>query len=68
MTYYETLAGGGVFVMDIINWYRSPVSDDYENDVASMTGNALMRFIRRNRDRGKDPSRQGTINRTPPLV
>ena len=45
MTYYETVAGVGVFVVGSINRYSSLGSDGYWHSVAKVTENVLGDFI-----------------------
>lgn len=47
MVYYETNAGGAVFSVGSINWYCSLGWDDYQNNVAKLTGNVIKEFLRR---------------------
>ncbi|KAK5263775.1 hypothetical protein LTR99_010880 [Exophiala xenobiotica] len=47
MVYYETQAGGAVFSVGSINWYCSLGWDDYQNNVAKLTGNVIQEFLRR---------------------
>lgn len=49
ITYYETHAGGAVFSVGSINWYSSLAWNNYENNVAILTGNVLKDFGRRQR-------------------
>ncbi|MBT6588496.1 MAG: N,N-dimethylformamidase, partial [Rhodospirillaceae bacterium] len=45
LLFYETPAGGGVFTTGSISWCASLAHDDYENNVARITGNVLQRFL-----------------------
>jgi hypothetical protein len=47
IVYYDTHAGGAVFSVGSINWFCSLGWDDYENNVAKLTGNVLREFMRR---------------------
>lgn len=47
IVYYETNAGGAVFSVGSINWYCSLGWDDYQNNVAKLTGNVIKEFLRR---------------------
>lgn len=51
MVYYETAGGGAVFSVGSINWYSSLAWNDYGNNVATITGNILRKFM----ERGKGP-------------
>ncbi len=47
MTYLERPAGGSVFSVGSIAWSTSLFHNDYNNNVAKVTGNVLAEFIRR---------------------
>lgn len=47
MVYYDTQAGGAVFSVGSINWFCSLGWDDYQNNVAKVTGNVIREFLRR---------------------
>jgi hypothetical protein len=47
IVYYETNAGGAVFSVGSINWYTSLGWDDYQNNVARVTGNVIREFVKR---------------------
>ncbi|EXJ83492.1 hypothetical protein A1O1_07115 [Capronia coronata CBS 617.96] len=47
IVYYETQAGGAVFSVGSINWFCSLGWDDYQNNVAKLTGNVIKEFLRR---------------------
>jgi N,N-dimethylformamidase len=47
MTYLERPAGGSVFSVGSIAWSTSLPHNDYDNNVAKVTGNVLAEFIRR---------------------
>lgn len=47
IVYYETDAGGAVFSVGSINWFCSLGYDDYQNNVAQLTGNVIREFLRR---------------------
>jgi N,N-dimethylformamidase len=49
MTYLERPAGGSVFSVGSIAWSTSLPHNDYDNNVAKVTGNVLAEFIRRRR-------------------
>ena len=51
MVYYETNAGGAVFSVGSINWYPSLGWNDYDNNVARLTGNVIREFLRRSTGR-----------------
>ena len=45
MTFFETPSGGAVFSTGSISYAGSLSVDSYSNDIATMTGNVLKRFI-----------------------
>lgn len=45
MVYYVGSGGGGVFSVGSINWYCSLAWDDYDNNVARLTGNVIKGFL-----------------------
>ncbi|CAH0033151.1 unnamed protein product [Clonostachys rhizophaga] len=45
MTYYETCGGGAVFSVGSISWYCALGFNNYDNDVAVITKNALLHFL-----------------------
>lgn len=45
MTFFETPSGGAVFSTGSISYAGALSIDDYENDIATMTGNVLKRFL-----------------------
>jgi N,N-dimethylformamidase len=45
VAFFETAAGGAVFATGSISWAGSLHYNDYDNDVARMTGNVLKRFL-----------------------
>lgn len=45
LTFFETPGGGAVFSTGSIDWIASLGHDDYDNDVARITGNVLRRFL-----------------------
>ncbi|KAJ9622248.1 hypothetical protein H2204_011596 [Knufia peltigerae] len=47
MVYYDTQAGGAVFSVGSINWFCSLGWDDYQNNVAKVTGNVIREFLKR---------------------
>ena len=47
MTYLERPAGGSVFSVGSIAWSTSLPHNNYDNNVAKVTGNVLAEFIRR---------------------
>ncbi|KIW14986.1 hypothetical protein PV08_07773 [Exophiala spinifera] len=47
MVYYDTQAGGAIFSVGSINWFCSLGWDDYQNNVAKVTGNVIREFLRR---------------------
>lgn len=47
IVYYDTDAGGAVFSVGSINWFCSLGYDDYQNNVALLTGNVIREFLRR---------------------
>ena len=49
MTYYETENGGAVFSVGSINWFCSLGWNNFDNEVARLTGNVLKKFTRRER-------------------
>ena len=44
MVFFETPAGGAVFSVGSISFAGALATDDYDNDIARMTGNVLERF------------------------
>lgn len=46
MTYYVSVGGGGVFSVGSINWLCSLGWDDYNNNVARLTGNVVKGFLK----------------------
>jgi N,N-dimethylformamidase len=49
MVFYETPAGGAVFSTSSIAWSGSLSYNDYDNNVARITGNVLDRFLEETR-------------------
>ncbi len=47
LVYFETGHGGAVFSVSSINWCAALAQDDYDNDVARITGNVLTAFLER---------------------
>jgi N,N-dimethylformamidase len=45
LVYFETAQGGAVFSTGSITWAASLCHDDYQNNVARITGNVLHRFL-----------------------
>lgn len=45
LTFFETPGGGAVFSTGSIDWIASLGHDDYDNNVARITGNVLRRFL-----------------------
>ena len=45
LLFYETANGGGVFTTGSISWCASLAHNDYDNNVARITGNVLKRFL-----------------------
>jgi N,N-dimethylformamidase len=45
MTFFETPAGGAVFSTGSISYAGALSTNDYDNDIARLTGNVLRRFI-----------------------
>jgi N,N-dimethylformamidase len=45
MTFFETPSGGAVFSTGSISYAGALSVDDYKNDIATMTGNVLNRFL-----------------------
>ncbi|KIW81561.1 hypothetical protein Z517_04587 [Fonsecaea pedrosoi CBS 271.37] len=45
IVYYVGAGGGGVFSVGSINWYCSLGWDDYDNNVAKLTGNVIRGFL-----------------------
>lgn len=45
MAFYETANGGAVFAMSSIAWAGALAHNDYDNNVARITGNVVRRFI-----------------------
>jgi len=45
LAFYETPAGGAVFSTGSIAWCGSLSHNDYDNNVARITGNVLRRFL-----------------------
>ncbi|EXJ86338.1 hypothetical protein A1O3_03289 [Capronia epimyces CBS 606.96] len=46
ITYYVTSAGGGVFSVGSMNWFCSLGWDDYQNNVATLTRNVILGFLK----------------------
>ena len=44
MVFFETPAGGAVFSTGSISFAGALATDDYDNDIARITGNVLARF------------------------
>ena len=44
MVFFETPAGGAVFSVGSISFAGALATDDYDNDIARMTGNVFERF------------------------
>lgn len=44
LTYYVGAGGGAVFSVGSMNWYCSLAWDDYDNDIARLTGNVIQGF------------------------
>jgi len=45
LTFFETPSGGAVFSTGSISYAGSLSTNDYDNDIARLTGNVLRRFI-----------------------
>ena len=45
MVFFETLGGGAVFTPGSLNWVSALPVDGFDNDTATITGNALRRFL-----------------------
>lgn len=45
LVYYISSGGGAVFSVGSINWYFSLAWDNYQNDVARLTGNIIKGFL-----------------------
>lgn len=45
LTYYVGAGGGAVFSVGSMNWYCSLAWDDYDNDIARLTGNVIIGFL-----------------------
>ncbi|CAO2655159.1 Nn.00g102230.m01.CDS01 [Neocucurbitaria sp. VM-36] len=45
VVYYVGSGGGGIFSVGSINWYCSLAWDNYENNVANLTGNVIRGFL-----------------------
>ena len=45
ITYYVSGGGGAVFSVGSINWFCSLGWNDFDNDVAKLTGNVLKQFV-----------------------
>ncbi|KAG0649925.1 N,N-dimethylformamidase heavy chain [Hyphodiscus hymeniophilus] len=46
MTYYETAGGGAVFSVGSISWYCALGWDNYNNNIALLTRNVLLEFLK----------------------
>ena len=53
MVYFETPNDGAVFSVGSITWITSLCHDNFDNNVARVTGNVLRRFLARGADSGK---------------
>jgi hypothetical protein len=53
LTYYDTAGGGAVLSVGSINWYCSLAWDEFSNNVAKLTDNALREFVKRGRGPGQ---------------
>jgi hypothetical protein len=49
MVIFETAGGGGVFSVGSINWIWTMAYNNYDNNVAKVTGNVLREFMRRSK-------------------
>ena len=45
IVFYETPGGGAVFSASSISWFGALARNDYDNDIAQITGNVLRRFV-----------------------
>ena len=45
MVFFETPAGGAVFSTGSISWCDALCHDGYDNNVATITGNVVRRFL-----------------------
>ncbi|PLB48500.1 hypothetical protein P170DRAFT_511066 [Aspergillus steynii IBT 23096] len=54
IVYYETAGGGAVFSVGSINWYSSLAWNNFNNNVAIMTGNVLKEFCKRGKGEGQN--------------
>ncbi len=48
LIYFDTSSGGAVFAVGSVNWIGSIASNNYDNNIAQMTRNALHGFLKRN--------------------
>ncbi|KAE8411721.1 hypothetical protein BDV36DRAFT_77968 [Aspergillus pseudocaelatus] len=53
LIYFETQAGGAVFAVGSINWVGALAWNNYDNNIAEITANALHEFLRRSRETSK---------------
>ena len=45
MVFYETPNGGAVFSVGSISWFGALARNNFDNDVAKITGNVIDRFL-----------------------